>query len=317
MQIEDFKRWHWALLGLLAGLIFAFAWQDHDVVGDKTYAQAEIKQVIFEREALSKTREVRPELVRAVLQDVRVEPPVKDYENNIRQIVIGKRVRFNPADQKEYLVPFYYYASVPYVPRLPPVPGTLNLRKDGKPATVMDFLAAAQTTNKLLNFRYAWELENNWFIALWAVGGVVVIGGIWPTILNLLLGAGLGRPPKTEEEKANEEYLSRFGKGKKKPKPVLAAKGPTDADLKQLDSMNAALEGELAAAGMSLTSAAPAPSDDGEKQAAPAAVVPLNAEPVKPAPHERQHGETEEEYQLRYKPDDFYPVARSTHTKKE
>jgi hypothetical protein len=44
MQIEDFKRWHWALLGILAGLIFAYAWQDHDVAGDKAYDMAEIKR---------------------------------------------------------------------------------------------------------------------------------------------------------------------------------------------------------------------------------------------------------------------------------
>jgi len=273
---------------------------------------AEIKQTVFEREALSKSRESG----QPILQNVRVEPPVHDYQNNVRQIVTGKRLRYSPSDQKEYMVPFYYYASVPYSPRMP-LRTAANLSKDGKPPTVMDFLAAAQASNKLLSFRYAWEMENNWSFALFALGGVVIIGGIWPTILNLLLGAGLGRPPKTEEEKANEEYLKRFGKGQKKSKPVLASKGPTESDLKQLDSMNQALEIELAGAGMSITTAAPPASDEAGKRSAPAAVVALNAEPAQPAPHERQPGETEEEYRLRYAPDDFYPVARSTHAKKE
>lgn len=306
MQIEDFKRWHWVLIGLAAGLIFAFAWQDHDVVGDKNYELAEVKQNNFEREALSKTRE-QPGSVRAVLQEVRVEPPVRDYQNNVRQIVTGKRILFNTKDQKWYPVRFYYYASVPYVPHLiPPLAA-----KDGKEPTVMDFLAAAQKTNPLLHYRYAWEMESNWSFVLWAIGGVVVVGGIWPTVLNVLLGAGLGRPPKTAAETENEEYLKRFGRGKsKKPKPVLAVKGPTDADLKQLDSMNAALESELAGAGMSLTPAAPAVSEEAGDHAAPQTVVPLNAAPAQPAPHERQHGETEEEFRARFSGGVFYPVSR-------
>jgi hypothetical protein len=308
MQIEDFKRWHWALLGVAIGLIFAYAWQDHDVVGDKYYEMAEVKQVMFERESLSKSRESG----QAILQNVRVEPPVRDYQNNLRQIVTGKRLRFNPKDQKEYLVPFYYYASIPYVPRVP-VPDAPALAEN---ATVVDYLKAAEKENPLLHFRYAWELQSNWFAAMWVIGGLVVIGGVWPTVLSVLLGAGLGRPSKSAEEMADAEYLKRFGKGKKKSAPVLAGKGPTDADFKQLDSMNAALEGELAAAGLSLTTA-PAALEEAKNQAAPAPVIALNAEPGKPAPHERQHGETEEEYQLRYKPDDFYPVARSSHTKKE
>jgi hypothetical protein len=306
MQIEDLKRWHWALLGVIAGLIFSYAWQDHDVVGNKYYEMAEIKQNMFEREALSKSRESGA----AILQDVRVEPPVRDYENNLRQIVTGKRLRFNPKDQKEYLVPFYYYASIPYVWHLP-VPGAKPLPAD---ATVMDYLAAAHTANPLLHYRFAWELQSNWFTALWVIGGVVVIGGIWPTVLNMLLGAGLGRPPKSVEKKEDEAYLSRFGKDRK-PQPVLAAKGPTDEDRQRLDEMNAALEGQLAAAGLSLTAASQNPSTNGDDSVAGEVVVPLGsgiAEPAEVGTPQAHAHETEEERRKRFAAGDFYPVARGT-----
>jgi hypothetical protein len=306
MQIEDFKRWHWALLGILAGLIFAYAWQDHDVAGDKAYDMAEIKQNMFERYALSKSSESG----QAILQNVRVEPPVKDYENRDRQIVTGKRLRFNPQDKKEYLVPFYFYSSIPYKPHLLP-PGVQPLAKD---ATVMDFLAVAKKANPPLQYRFVWEYQSNWYIVLWAAGGLVVIGGIWPTVLNLLLGAGLGRPRKTSEDKANEDYLRRFGKGAKEAQPALAAKGATDADRDRLDEMNAALESQLAGAGV-LTDKSTSPETDDDSVVAARSdfsIAPLNAEPAEEIPIGAQveHEETEEERRRRFAAGDFYPVAR-------
>jgi hypothetical protein len=309
MQIEDIKRWQWAILGLLAGLAFAYAWQDHDVTGDKTYEMAEIKQLVFERDALAKSNKSG----QPILQDVRVEPPVQDYQGYMRQIVTGKRLRLSKVDQHEYLVPFYYYAAAPYEARILP-PGVPPLAKD---ATVMTFLAVAQKANPILHFRFAWEMESKASMALWATGGLVLIGGVWPTVLNLLLGAGLGRPPKTEEEKANEEYLKRFGKRKQKAKAVLAAKGPTDADFAQLDQMNKSLESELGTAGVFATAAPPTAADSA---AAAPAVATLNATPAsgeaaqKPE-MERREGETEEEFRKRFSAGDFYPVSRGAKKK--
>jgi hypothetical protein len=306
MQIEDLKRWHWALVGLVAGLVFAFTWQDHDVVGNKTYEMAEIKQVMFEKDALSKSRDSE----QPILQNVKVEPPVRDYMNRPVQIVIGQRLRFNQKDQKDYLVPFYYYAAIPYKPRID-VPGAAPLKPD---ATVQDYLLEAKGVNKALSFRYAWEYESHWFTALWAIGGVVVVGGIWPSVLQILLGAGLGRPPKSAAEKENEDYLSRFGKGPRDPKPVLAAKGPTEADKDRLDEMNTALESQLAAAGVFATAGAPAASQTSDDTPAAPAIVALNAGPTEPsvAAEAAHHQETEEERRKRFAAGDFYPVARGT-----
>jgi hypothetical protein len=313
MQIEDIKRWHWLLLGLIAGLAISFAWQDHDVVGDVYYARAEIKQPKFEQEALAKSRKSG----QPILQNVRVEPPVKDYANQLRQIVVGKRLLLNTADDKEYLVPFYFYAAVPYQPRI-----ALS-EADNKPfpanGTVLDYLRLAKAKNPSLGFRYAWEFEPNWFIALCGAGGVVVVGIIWPTILNALMGAGFGRPPKTQSEKDNEAYLSRFGKRSQKPAASRVAKGPTQEDQDQLLAMNEKMQSELAAAGMFVTepvsatvaAATEATGTTGASGVRAAQAATLDAPvPVAPNPAERQPHETEEEFRRRYSAGDFYPVAR-------
>jgi hypothetical protein len=303
MQIEDFKRWHWMILGLIVGLMFAYMWQDHDVVGDKSYQLAEIKQNVFERDAMSKSRESG----QSILQNIKVEPPVKDYMGKSIQIVIGKRLRYSPKDQKEYLVPFYYYAALPYtqhfaVPKAPPLPAG---------ATVLDYLNNAKTANPLLRYRFAWEYQSQWYPVLWGLGGLVVIGGIWPSILRLLIGAGLGRPPKSAEEKENEDYLSRFGKGKKEPQPVLAAKGPTEDDNRRLDEMNNAMESQLAAAGVFATAGAAAASSDDSAVGTPV-IKPLTGapEPAVVAEAAVHQEETEEERHKRFAAGDFYPVAR-------
>jgi hypothetical protein len=303
MQIEDLKRWHWALIGLVLGLAFSYVWQDHDVVGDRYYQLGEIKQRVFEREAQSKSGESG----QPILQNVRVEPPVHDYQGEIRQIVVGQRLRFDPKNQKEVLVPFYYYASVPYKPMIP-APGESSLPKD---AAVLDYLAAAKTRNPALRYRFAWELQDNWFTSLWAVGGLVVVGGIWPTILNLLLGMGFGRPRKSAEAKSDAEYLSRFGKGKKVPPKVSAPTGPTEEDRAQLDQMNQSMEAQLAAAGVFATQpAAPVETAEPKLATSAPAVVQLSATPAAPRPEERQPGETEEEFRKRFAGGEFYPVSR-------
>ena len=305
MQIEDFKRWHWALLGLIAGLIFSYTWQDHDVMGDKSYEMAEIKQVVFERDALSTSSQSG----KAILQDVKIEPTIHDYMNRPVAIVVGKRLRLNPKDGQEYLVPFYYYAPIPYRPRMIEA-SKMPAPPAGQDPTVLNFLAAAHDTNKLLKYRYAWELQSHWFTALWAIGGVVVVGGIWPSVLQILLGAGLGLPPKSAAEKENEDYLSRFGKGPKDPQPVLAVKGPTEDDQQRLEEMNAAMESKLAAAGVLATASAPAAAAASENSTT-APIVELNAGPAEPnAAVAAHHHETEEERRKRFAAGDFYPVAR-------
>ena len=91
MEFQDIKRWHWAVAGLLAGLAFAFMFSDHDVDTNSAGANRELKQPIFEREVLSRSRESHE----PILQDVKVEPPVLDFQRHQTQIVRGERLQYS------------------------------------------------------------------------------------------------------------------------------------------------------------------------------------------------------------------------------
>lgn len=81
--------------------------------------------------------------------------------------------------------------------------------------TVLNFLAAAKAKQPEIQYTYGWWTERRAMYAIGGVGGLVMIGGIWPTVLNLLLGAGFGR-----QKKPAEAYdLDRF-KGETKPAKV-------------------------------------------------------------------------------------------------
>ncbi len=102
---------------------------------------------------------------------------------------------------------------------------------------VADFLADAKQRNAKLDYAYKGSWEPAKAYAYWTIGSLIVVGGIWPTVLNLLIGAGLGRPAKEPEYD-----LSRF-----KGEPEKAAAPPAAADGASLQSMTDQLEADLLA----------------------------------------------------------------------
>ncbi|MBV8782053.1 MAG: hypothetical protein JO353_11705 [Phycisphaerae bacterium] len=221
---------------------------------------------------------------------------------------------FSTKYQKEFLVPFFYYAPVPYTstvssPNIQPPPMK----------SVMDFLAWAQKTIALpadpkakeawqgpvaMKFRYGWEYEANWGMVLWAAAGVIVIGGVWPTFLDAIVGAGFGKPHKSKRDE-DKEYLARFGKGR--PEAKASKKTVSDAARRQLDELNAALSADLAPAGEGHHG----PAQQAEPEAMPSLLQGSDAAaPAVTATTHEDHGLTEEELRNKYKGGDFYPVAR-------
>ena len=96
-------------------------------------------------------------------------------------------------------------------------------------------MKAVQEENKLVTYQFAWWEVPKYQYAIWTAGCLVVIGGIWPTIINLLIGAGLG--PKKKEE---DYDLNRFGRGKTKTETAPAARrGMTTAEQSQLANADA------------------------------------------------------------------------------
>jgi hypothetical protein len=129
----------------------------------------------------------------------------------------------------------------------------------------------------MVAYRYCWWEERGFTAAIYPLAGVVLIGGVWPTLLNFLVGIGLGSKKKAA---ADEYDVDRF-KGASKATAVSRPKaGMTARDEQQLAAMTAELETDLAA-----SAAVHGPSDgNGATAAAAPAVRELTGGPIKPQP---------------------------------
>ena len=153
--------------------------------------------------------------------------------------------------------------------------------------TVLDYLASVRQRHPQVGYRVAWWEKPAILYAMWAAGGMIVVGGIWPMLLRLLVGAGFGRefPPE-------EQYdLSRF-KGEPERSSAPPAMVHEPIDLEQLEALEQELRRSLAAQ----ASASDQPTTE------PRPVAPLNGT-VSDVPLAQT--EEHKEYQGEY-----YPVVR-------
>jgi hypothetical protein len=289
MDLQDLKRWHWMLIGLLAGGLWAWSQLSFGPqVEGKTFDG-------FEHDLLA-TKE-SPSIRgwdegNVCIIDICVHPPVTDETPDAKTVPATRRTvtpkiqwvtgvvyhdRAIRDPNNWWLVkghaisstPFVFKAPAPYQPmdpwddfvatKLPfsskpfyRLPSTV--KGYVKPATksypsITDYFD--ELNRKFgpgtVKYRYNWW-ESRWAVmTIYPLGGLLLIGGVWPTVLGLMVGAGFGSKRK------QEEYgLSRY-KGTSAP---AAPKGPlvTDKDREQLAAMSAELEKNLQA---TATSAAP------------------------------------------------------------
>jgi hypothetical protein len=106
----------------------------------------------------------------------------------------------------------------------------------------LDALRAKRPNLKMPKYRYPWWEQPKFVVYTWTIGGLVVIGGIWPTVINLLVFRRFFRP-KTEK-KPKEKWWRR------RKVAVAAAKvasGPVDysAVKTQISQMEEGLAGFL------------------------------------------------------------------------
>jgi len=171
--------------------------------------------------------------------------------------------------------------------------------------TISDFLLAA---NKLIlqqqgpgaipvSFRYTWWESANHAFAIWMTGSFLLVGVIWPTLLQVMVKGGLGRT------KPEEFDLSRYKPAPVSPGIAKPTKAVTKDDMQQLREMEESLEASLRASAQ-----AGCPAAEPQTQpAAPAIKVLAGAEPAAVLP---QAPEEPKEYQ-----GEFYPVVRPVEKK--
>jgi len=160
------------------------------------------------------------------------------------QVLTGReRMKFTTPDGSPAFFPFSVRVSYPFKPfnREPPTP-TYSLRDyiDGKA------VRKGNPPRKIPRspYHYAWWAVPGLAPLLWMGGGLLLIGGVWPTVLSALTSAGYGRVreergtdlSKVRSETApGEEPLVFAGAAEEETKaPIaeaLAAAPPTPAPL--------------------------------------------------------------------------------------
>lgn len=295
MQLAALKRWHWVVLALLAG--FAVAWARQAAQGELTGVwvddfgyrlsdRARFEQALGEQ--LQGNR---------LFKDITVYPRwVQDAQGRrtLVHVVAGRYWGGRPevvnGTAQAVWRPTCFIAPVPYVPAtdlsIYNKPGGENYAKRfqdaGPNATVLDFLSVMGRAAGV-SYRYAWW-DAHPYLA-WVGGSLLLVGGVWPTVINLLVFSSLTRPP---EAKAMSLWGVKGTTTAPRPGAVLAHHPAPD----ELDAeLEAALHGNPSA---------------GDTEPAPAAVPVLSTTPLDPvAPLD-----TGPAKEFGAKEEDFYPTER-------
>jgi hypothetical protein len=273
MGIEDLKRWHWIVIGVVLGTVLAGA---RLMVQPDEMDSADTR-ISAETFAYGLGQSTGGSANLPLFRNITVYPT-----QNGLDYVTGEQLMPIPGTRK------YQYKSVSFH-------GARPFRAGGSSTpSVRDFIERTQKARSGVSYTYAWWADPKFVWVTWIGGAVLVVGVIWPTLLNFMIGAGWGRHRKEKET----FDLSRFKGESSKP---AEKKSVTQNDIDQLRALEAQLEEKLKPSGPG--GAAPAAQEREE------AVRQLTGGPVETATA------TKEEEDRDYK-GEFYPVARP-HGKKD
>lgn len=307
MGLEDLRRWHWAGLGIAAGLAFAAV---HNFYGSEVAIEEASSRLNVRRDfenGLVASATVASRI--AKITDVTIYP---EREGKIWMTFMRyhpSRTLIDPNDPSKGVEAKGVFTSFdvtePYKPEavMPADPTVLPT------LTIRQYLASLQQQfpDAQIRYRYAWWYEPTNMYLLGAGIGLVAVGGVWPSIIGLLTGGGLWGQ-RRRDKREDEEYLARFGKGGAEPATVAAATMPTDGDAQLADledAMLANLSGFGSGGGNRDTGSV---DEDAEE-----VIRPLTGGPAE-TPAEVA---ARDEQKAREFAGDFYPVARPGGAKKD
>jgi len=161
------------VLGALAGLAVAFGQLSTISERNVGLGDGKMTQVEFEREL-----RLPPPSGVPYLSDITIYPrPDYDRVEMKRLRVAGMRAKYERA---------FYIADRPYVPR----------GQDAAPAanyTVREFIAGTLPKDAPVKVEYAWWQARTARVVMGSIVGVLALGGIWPMLLRMLVGARYAR----------------------------------------------------------------------------------------------------------------------------
>jgi hypothetical protein len=273
MGIEDLKRWHWIAIGIVLGAVLGGA--RLMVAPDETNsADTRISAETF---AYGLGQSTGGERNLPLFRHIVVYPTQEGLD-----YVTAEQLMPIPGTRKYQYKPISFHGTRPFRA------GGVNV------PSVRDFIERSVKSHKDISYTYAWWTDPKLIWVTWIGGGVVIVGGIWPTLLNFMIGAGWGRAKKEKETFDLSRFKGEESKSDEK-------KVVTQQDIDQLRALEAQLEKNLKPTGAGHTTV------QAEESEAP--VRQLSGGPVEAATV------TTEEVDRDYK-GEFYPVARP-HGKKE
>ncbi len=219
-DIEQVKRWHWIVIGLLLGLSLGYAYAASEADGF-TRGRTQISPMNFEQALHQRPKQGKPWLTDIVVY------PRRDGQL-VQMNMLTNEDKTNSGPGEWVYRPYEMYAPKPYKPYMTPQgrwPWRNNAQRQAPSPdyTVLSYLQDVAKNNNRMSFRYGWWKEPRVTGALWTLGSVVVVGGIWPTVLKLLIGAGFGRKKEPEAE----YDLDRFKSEEAAKAPVASAADDT------------------------------------------------------------------------------------------
>jgi hypothetical protein len=204
MNVTSLRRWHWTLIGLLAGALYGYVRESSANFYDEltSFNARRIGQREFEAAVTSDfhgKRRFSDLVVRPYRLAASGGPTITVHV--VSGLYFDGRTQVENGRVAAHWEPAYFVASAPYFPNAAPArtPAATS-PASATPAqidNVMSYLRAPPG-NKPIPFEYA-----SWWWAtrpqiLWTCVGVFVIGGIWPTLVNLLAFGALTRPAEAK-----------------------------------------------------------------------------------------------------------------------
>jgi hypothetical protein len=109
--------------------------------------------------------------------------------------------------------------------------------------TFLDYVKERQKDNPEIKYRLAWWAMPGANYAVWMGGAFLFIGILFPTFINVMIGAGYMPPPKPKEKPQPKPVYTHSGPEEEIEGLVKAKKGPmTAAEQQQLEELTAKLQ---------------------------------------------------------------------------
>jgi hypothetical protein len=235
MNLQDLKRIHWLAIGAVVGALLSYSRLYNLTSGERVTPEdglTERRQTISADELIAELQRAPADAAKPGISRLTLYPPV-----NNTVYVLGSVMRPNLEAPDSYRQ-IVTSASIPFRPANRPSPG--------EGYSLADEIKSLAKNNPQIVCRYAWWTAPSAVIGLWGGGSVVLIGLIWPTLINLAVGAGLApKRVSREEKKRDAAYLASIKSEAEPQAPKLAVTASDTAALRKLTDV---MQSELQAA---------------------------------------------------------------------